>query len=70
MNRLILGKCEDELQKFPENFFDSIVTDRSGSTLMAAAMLGFEYVGIEVNNEYVNISRNRLKHVMGLFYTE
>lgn len=26
-NRLLLGRCEEVLQEFPENYFDSIVTD-------------------------------------------
>ncbi len=35
----------------------------SGSTLIAAKKLGFNYIGIELNPEYITIAEARLKAV-------
>ena len=45
------------------NGFGNIVIDPfagSGTTLVAAQNLGIDYLGIEINQEYVNISKKRL----------
>ena len=34
----------------------------SGSTGVAAKSLGFKFIGIELNKEYVQIARKRLKN--------
>jgi DNA modification methylase len=49
---------------------DGIVLDPfagSGSTCIAGALLGFKYIGIEMNEEYVKIIQTRLKHELGMF---
>jgi site-specific DNA-methyltransferase (adenine-specific) len=36
----------------------------SGTTVVAAAMLGRQYVGIDQSEEYVGFARKRLEHVL------
>lgn len=39
----------------------------SGSTGVAAARLGFDFVGVEMNEEYIEIARARINNVRNLF---
>ena len=37
----------------------------SGSTGVAAKRLGFEFIGIEMNEEYIEIAKRRIEHAEG-----
>jgi len=39
----------------------------SGSTLIAASREGFKYIGIELNEEYIEIAKKRLQAEQPLF---
>jgi len=42
----------------------------SGTTAIAAKELGFKYIGIDINEEYIEIANNRLKHVQPTIFDE
>lgn len=65
-----LGDCLEVLKTFEPNSIDSIVTDPpyglsfmgSGSTGIAAKNLGFDFIGIELNQEYFEIAKKRINN--------
>lgn len=69
---ILLGDSLIELAKLPANSVDAVVTDPpngvvldpfmgSGSTGVAAKRLGFEFIGVEMNAEYVAIAEKRIE---------
>ena len=68
---IINGNNIEELKKFDDNYFDSIVTDPpyeigfmgSGSTGVACVLNDFEFVGIDLDKDYCEIARARIEGV-------
>lgn len=68
--KLYLGDCLDVMAEMDADSVDSIVTDPpyglsfmgSGSTGKAAALEGFDFIGIEMDAEYLEIARRRIEH--------
>lgn len=42
----------------------------SGTTALAAALLNRYYIGFELNQQYVELAKRRLRKKLGLFYTD
>jgi len=40
----------------------------SGTTALVARKLNRNFIGIELNSEYIQIANNRLKKDLGMFY--
>lgn len=67
---LRLGDCLKVLKELPENSVDSIVTDPpyglsfmgSGTTGVAANLLGFSFIGIEREPDYFEIAKRRIEN--------
>lgn len=65
---LLHGDCLEQLKSLPDNSVDSLVTDPpagisfmgSGSTGLAAKEAGFEFIGIEREQEYFEIAKARV----------
>ena len=69
--KLLLGDCKLKLKELDDNSVDSIVTDPpyelgfmgSGSTGVACKKNGFDFIGIETEEEYLKISEARINAV-------
>lgn len=62
-NIVICGDCLNVVRDMPDNSVDLICTDPftgSGTTIVAAKQLGRNYIGIEINPDYVKICEQRL----------
>lgn len=68
---MIHGDCLEELKKLDADSIDSLVTDPpagivldpfmgSGSTGIAAKECGFDFIGIEKEQEYFEIAKARI----------
>ncbi len=70
---LRLGDCIEQMRQMPDASVDSIVTDPpyelgfmgKGSTGKAAVLEGFQFVGIDMTAEYVEIARGRVLGAIG-----
>jgi DNA modification methylase len=70
ISNLILGDCFEVLKTLPADSVDAIVTDPpyglsfmgSGSTGKAAMLEGFNFIGIERDAEYLEISKARINN--------
>lgn len=72
---LILGDCLEKMKEMADNSVHAIVTDApyglsfmgkfmgSGSTGVAAKQEGFDFIGIEMNEEYFEIAKKRISTV-------
>lgn len=71
MINLMHGDCLEVLRTLPDNSVDAVVTDPpyglsfmgSGSTGKAAALEGFQFIGIEREAEYLEIASARINAV-------
>jgi len=76
--RLLLGDCLDKLKELDDNSVDSIVTDPpyglsfmgSGSTGKAAMRGGFDFIGVEMDEEYMKIAESRIQYEIDNPYKE
>ena len=62
-NKIINGNNIELLKQFPDNHFDSIVTDPfcgSGTTGVACKLEEFDFVGLEQDAEYCKIAQARI----------
>ena len=72
MNKVTLlkGDCLNKLKGLKDNSVDSVVTDPpyeigfmgSGSTGKASVREGMDFIGIEREDEYMEISKTRILH--------
>lgn len=68
--KIIHGDSLEKLKELPDNSVDAVVTDPpygisfmgSGSTGIGAKLEGFDFIGIEREEEYVKIANARIKN--------
>lgn len=53
---ILLGDCLERLKELEANSIDAVITDPP---------YGFKFIGIEMNEEYVEIATKRLEHASG-----
>lgn len=51
------------INEYLDDYQDKLAEERTGTTLVAAKMLGRDAVGIELHEPYINIARARLAQV-------
>ena len=66
INKIICGDCLEVMKDIPDNSIDLVLTDPflgSGTTAVACKMLNRRFIGIEINPEYCEIARKRIKSI-------
>ena len=68
--QVITGNNIDTLKQYPDNHFDSIITDppygieflgKDWDSNTGATELGYEYTGCELDPDYADIARRRIE---------
>ena len=62
-NILYNEDCLETMSRIEDNTIDSVICDPfagSGSTLVAAAKLGYKFIGSEIDAEYCTIANKRI----------